>query len=110
MAELKAERRSQKRVPTRVPVSIRAPGNPETSGHTRDLSMSGIFLYTQSKIQAGSVLEMVLILPPELTQGEQRWMCCEASVLRVEKADHGEGFGVAASIDRLELLPEVTGI
>jgi hypothetical protein len=110
MPDLKPERRSQKRVPARLPVSIRTRGSAETIGHTRDLSMSGIFLYTESKIEAGSVLEMVLILPPELTQGEKRWMCCQASVLRVEASTEGGGrFGVAANIERIELLPELAG-
>ena len=110
MAQAKTERRSQKRVPARLPVSIRSAGNTEVVGHTRDLSMSGIFLYTQEKLKAGSTLEMVLILPPELTQGEQRWMCCQASVLRVEQSEPGKGFGIAASIDRLELLPEMSSV
>jgi hypothetical protein len=109
MAESKSERRGQKRVAARVPVSIRAGGSTEAVGHTRDLSLSGIFLYTESKIQAGSMLEIVLVLPAELTQGEQRWMCCQASVIRVEEPSQGNGFGVAASIERMELLPELTG-
>jgi hypothetical protein len=109
MAESKSERRAQKRVAARLPVSIRAGKKAEVVGHTRDLSLSGIFLYTESKITAGSLLEMVLILPPELTQGEQRWMCCQASVIRVEEPVHGNGFGVAASIERMELLPELSG-
>jgi hypothetical protein len=107
MADLKTERRSQSRLAVRVPVSIRSEGQFGPTAHTRDLSMSGIFLYTESKIQPGSLLEMVLILPPELTQGKKRWMCCQAAVVRVEEPVPGQGFGVAASIRRIELLPEI---
>jgi c-di-GMP-binding flagellar brake protein YcgR len=105
----KDDRRSRQRIPASVPVTIKAPqGNLQLSGHTRDLSTSGIFLYTTSQISAGSELEMVLILPPELTQGEKRWVCCQASVVRVEDKKDGN-FGVAAKIRNMDILPEILG-
>ena len=101
------ERRSGKRLPLRLPISIQQ-GELKTSGQTRDLNTSGIFLYTQSRLSAGSELEMVLILPPELTGGEKQWVCCRASVLRVEESP-GSDFGVAARIRSIEALPEIPG-
>jgi hypothetical protein len=101
------ERRSGKRLPLRLPISIQQ-GELKTSGLTRDLNTSGIFLYTQSRLSAGSELEMVLILPPELTGGEKQWVCCRASVLRVEESLGGD-FGVAARIRSIEALPEIPG-
>lgn len=110
MRQPKPERRSGVRVPVKVPVSIKAKaGNLGASGETRDLSMSGIFLYTASEISEGSELEMLLILPPELTQGEKRWVNCQASVLRVEKRSNGGDFGVAASIKSMQVVPEILG-
>jgi hypothetical protein len=110
MSEPKAERRSRKRVPAEVPVSIRSNGGTvQLTGRTRDLSTSGIFLYADARIEPGSELEMVLILPPELTQGEKRWVCCQAMILRVEELGGKLGFGVAASIRKMEFLPELTG-
>jgi hypothetical protein len=110
MPETKVDRRSRQRIPAEVPVTIRsASGSLQATGRTRDLSMSGIFLYSDSHIQPGSQLEMVLILPPELTQGEKRWVCCQAAVVRVEDSGAGKGFGVAASIQHIELLPEILG-
>ena len=108
MSEPKAERRSGKRVTAEVPVSIRSTGGEQAGGRTRDLSTSGIFLYADSQLQPGSELEMVLILPPELGQGEKRWVCCQAAVVRVESSLEGEGFGVAASIRNMEFLPEIS--
>jgi hypothetical protein len=94
----------------RVPVSISSPKEiVETAGYTRDLSMNGVFLYTEAQIRQGSDLEMVLILPSELTHGEKRWVCCRAAVVRVEKSPEGGGFGVAASIRSIEILPEILG-
>jgi hypothetical protein len=105
----KDDRRSRQRIPARVPVSIKEPqGSLQLTGQTRDLSTSGIFLYTNSHISEGSQLEMVLILPPELTQGEKRWVCCQASVVRVEESKDGN-FGVAASIQNMDILPEILG-
>ncbi|HZR55688.1 MAG TPA: PilZ domain-containing protein [Terriglobales bacterium] len=113
MTVSKAERRVATRIRAKVPVSVKvAEGNLQVTGHTRDLSDSGIFFYTDSVLAEGSELEMVLILPPELTQGEKRWVCCQASVVRLEngKENNGKGkIGVAARIQKLEIMPEMLG-
>jgi hypothetical protein len=110
MASPKNERRSRQRLPMRLPVSFGSPQRSiETAGFTRDLSVNGIFLYTDSQIHLGSELEIVLILPPELTQGEKQWVCCQAAVVRVENATAAGGFGVAAKIESMEILPEILG-
>jgi hypothetical protein len=103
----KIDRRSRERVVTKLPVRVRSTAaNAELSAQTRDVSTNGVFLYTQSRIAEGSDVELVLILPPELTAGEKCWVCCHARVLRVE---HGTGkdFGVAAEIRRMDILPEI---
>jgi hypothetical protein len=110
MPEPKPDRRSRKRLPVRLPVSIKAQqGALETTGYTRDLTDGSIFLYTESHIAQGSELEMVLVLPPELTNGEKRWVCCQALVVRVEDSLDGSDFGVAARIRSMEVLPEIQG-
>ena len=110
MPRPKPERRSLGRTSARIPVSINSSkGEIKAVGYTRDLSMSGIFLYTDSQIRQGTELEMVLILPPELTHGETRWVCCQAAVVRVESGGSDGGFGVAASIQSIEILPEIVG-
>ena len=109
MERAKPERRRASRVPMTVPVAVRAGRDgAEVSATTRDLSSNGIFLYTSSALQAGSKIEMVLILPPELGGGERRWACCQASVVRVENGEDSR-FGIAASIDSIDLLPEIIG-
>ena len=47
------------------------------------------------------------LLPPGLGLGPGGWTLCEASVVRVEKSD-GKGMGIAATLDRIALLPEIT--
>ncbi len=100
------DRRSRQRMPVRVPVKLRHDGG-EHPGLTRDLSSSGIFLYSESGMKAGSKLELVIMLPPGLGLGPGGWTLCEASVVRVEESD-GKGMGIAATLDRIELLPEIS--
>jgi hypothetical protein len=99
-----AERRSGTRIATRVPTRVRTQQGDDHSAQTRDVSASGVFLYTKSRMEAGSDVELVLILPPELTSGEKCWVCCQATVVRVE--EDGKEFGVAAQIRRMDILPE----
>jgi hypothetical protein len=106
MATERSERRSRPRKPVQAPVKVRKPDGTEGSGLTRDLSSTGIFLYSESGLEAGSKLELVVMLPPGLGLGPGGWTLCEASVVRVERAE-GKGVGVAATLDRIELLPEI---
>ena len=105
MPESETDKRSRVRLAVSVPAKVKTP-EAERPAVTRDLSMNGIFLYTDQKVSEGSKLEIVLILPAELGFGEKQWACCQASVVRVED-DGGRKFGVAATIDRLDVLPEI---
>jgi len=105
MLDSKTDKRARSRISVNVPATVRSKDtNAEVSAVTRDLSVGGVFLYTDRRITEGSTLEIVLILPPELGLGEKQWACCQARVVRVED---GEQFGVAATIDRLDMLPEI---
>lgn len=107
MTEHTPERRSQTRKPVRMPVKVCQPNGGEQAGLTRDLSSNGIFLYSDSGFEAGSKLELVIMLPPGLGMGPGGWTLCQASVVRVEEGT-GKGVGVAATLDRIELLPELS--
>jgi len=103
----KIDRRARERVVATLPVRVRSKtANAELRAETRDVSTNGVFLYTQSRMTEGSDVELVLILPPELTSGEKCWVCCHARVLRVEQGQ-GTDFGVAAAIRRIDILPEI---
>ena len=41
------------------------------NAETRDVSTNGVYLYTKSRMTEGSNVELILILPPELTSGEK---------------------------------------
>lgn len=99
------ERRSGTRIATRVSAQVRTPQGAALAAETRDVSASGVFLYTNSKMEKGTDVELVLILPPELTSGEKCWVCCQATIVRVE--EQGKDWGVAAQIRRMDILPEM---
>ena len=100
-----SERRAGTRIPTRVATRVRTPQGDDHNAETRDISANGVYVYTQSRMEQGAEVELVLILPPELTSGEKCWVCCQATIVRVE--DRGSDFGVAAQIRRMDLLPEL---
>lgn len=104
-----AERRSRKRIAAKLPVTVRsASGSSEAQAQTRDISSNGVFLYTDAKMAEGADVELVLILPPELTSGEKCWVCCHARVLRIESG-RDRRLGVAAEIRRMDVIPEISG-
>jgi hypothetical protein len=107
MTSGKPDQRALPRIPAQVQVSVRSGQSETTTGLTRDLSRNGVFFYTDSEIREGSELELVIMLPPELTQGEKQWVCCQASVVRVEAAAGTGQMGVAASIRNLAAVPEI---
>jgi len=98
------ERRSGTRVATSVSTRVRTAAGPDQTAQTRDVRANGVFLYTKSRMEKGTDVELVLILPPELTSGEKCWVCCQATIVRVE--ENGGDFGVAAKIRRMDILPE----
>jgi hypothetical protein len=100
-----AERRAGTRIKTRVATRVRTSEGKDHTAQTRDVSANGVFLYTNSKMEKGTEVELVLILPPELTSGEKCWVCCQATVVRVE--EKGSAYGVAAQIRRMDILPEI---
>jgi hypothetical protein len=99
-----SERRSGTRFPARTPTRVRTPQGLDHGAQTRDVSANGVFLYSKSHMETGSEVELVLILPPELTSGEKCWVCCQATIVRVEK--EGDEFGIAAKIQRMDIMPE----
>src|SRR5579863_7294388 len=78
------DRRSGTRITTRVPTRVRTPQGADHSAETRDVSANGVFLYTKSRMEEGAEVELVLILPPELTAGQKCWVCCQATIVRAE--------------------------
>ncbi|HMK29566.1 MAG TPA: PilZ domain-containing protein [Terriglobales bacterium] len=106
----KNEQRRTKRISANVPVSVKKldDGAQELTGQTRDVSMSmrGVFMYLSNRVAEGSELELVFPMPRGVSPAEDTWVRCKARVLRVEKEENGNRFGVAAVIETYENLAD----
>src|SRR3954452_25578154 len=108
-AKSKSELRRDKRIPTKVPVTIKKKNNgvvEELQGHTRDVSERGVFMYLSNRVAEGSELEIVFPMPQNDSPAEDTWVRCKARVLRVEKTEAGDRFGVAAVLESYEKLAD----
>ncbi len=105
----KSELRRDKRIPTKVPVSVKKKHDgtiEEMEGHTRDVSERGVFMYLSNRVAEGSELEIVFPMPQSDSPAEDTWVRCKARVLRVEKTESGHRFGVAAVLESYEKLED----
>lgn len=105
----KEELRRDKRIPKQVPVAVKKRHNgtvEEIEGHTRDVSQRGVFMYLSNRVAEGSELEIVFPMPHSDSPAEDTWVRCRARVLRVEKTESGNRFGVAAVLESYEKLED----
>ena len=108
MGKPEAERRRSKRFQMELPIKIKAQGGMERKCVTRDLGTGGVFFYCDAQIVQNSPIQLVMVLPSEITGGEQQWVCCHGRAVRVDEDSIGGQRGVAVKVERLEILPEAT--
>ena len=108
MPRSRKENRRAERYSYSIPTSVRPHGGESRSlAVTGNLSQKGVFFFSDAKVQAGSDIELVLIMPPEIPEFARRWVCCNARVVRVEEKPGEKQIGIAAEITRCEALPEI---
>ena len=97
------ERRKSQRFYIRQPVTIRynRDGNFEFTGMSRDVSPSGIFIYTESAIEEGAQVELSVTFPSE--SGQPSPMQVRGRVVRVERTPVN---GVAVEFDKIIVVPD----
>ena len=99
------ERRSGQRFAYQVPVLLRVPGESRSgNGCTQDLSARGALVWTDLALAEGTLVEMVLVMPAEITLAEDMNVCCRAHVTRLERTE-GRKPAVAIKIERYDFLP-----
>jgi hypothetical protein len=98
-----SERRTAPRFPIRQAVTVRftASGQYEFTGVSRDLSSSGIFLHTESQLEVGDQVEVILTLPSDLSDPIP--VQVRGKVVRIEKST---SIGVAIAFESLVILPD----
>ena len=106
MAQPGPEKRSIRRFPLDLPVSVKFlnNGRHEVPGHTRDVSARGVFMYLETEIKVGAPIEFVMILPTEITLSEPIRVRCSGTVLRVERSANEQG--VAVTINKYDFVGE----
>lgn len=103
------ERRCGQRFEYQLPVTLRVPGDCRRgAGFTQDLSSRGALLWTDFPLCEGMMIEMTLVMPSEITLGEDMSVCCRARVLRLESHPNAAKPAVAVRIEHYEFLhPQV---
>lgn len=100
------ERRSARRFRMQLPLSIRwSEGSTagEALSTSRDVSSRGLSFLLARPIESGSLVEIVMTLPHEVTLAGPVRVRCLGRVLH-SRAHEGTGYRVAAAIDRYEFL------
>lgn len=101
------ERRSRKRYPLKLAVSVRPPGVSaagEILTECRDVSSQGVYFFLEEPLKSGAPVEIMLTLPSEITRGDPVRVRCEARVQRTETMGK-DRVGIAAKIERYRFLP-----
>jgi hypothetical protein len=101
------ERRKSQRYAARGPVRIKTSNATQAKqGECRDLSRNGLFFFLGEPMTTGTDIELVMMLPDEITAAGQQWVCCRGRVVRVEEPAAPGKFGIAATFDRYTIVPE----
>jgi PilZ domain len=115
---LRLERRAGQRFPFLIPVSLRQPKDcTDSVGFTQDLSSRGVFFFCDAALTVGSLIELTLRMPSEITLGVSMPVRCKGRVLRIVRpiapglvdpsASTAEAkVGVAVRLEEYEYLPE----
>jgi len=100
------ERRATQRFDFQLPVKVRLAGaQAEGQGFTQDLSARGVSFYTDFPVVEGNAIELTLVMPSEITLGENMRVRCRARVLRVSLTGVGDKRVVAAVLEGYDYLP-----
>ncbi len=110
MPQSKRNQRRAERYPYRIPTSVRrGDAGSRAMAVTGNLSQKGVFFFFDDKVEPGTDIELIMIMPPEIPEFASRWVCCNARVVRVEEHPGEKQLGIAAEITRCEALPEIQG-
>ena len=102
------ERRATRRFRLNLPMTVRwatKSGNWEAQTESEDVTSRGVYFFLPTRIKKGSWVELVLVLPHEITLAEPVLVRCQARVRRTEIKKRNR-VGVAAEIEIYQVLRE----
>ena len=91
------ERRSEARLDVRMPAKIIL-GNGEVLCHTSNISPGGLLLECSTELVTDRALQVLVLMPGELLQGQDRWVRCEVEITRTERIAEQQRFAIAAKV------------
>jgi hypothetical protein len=105
--QVRVERRAAQRFDVHMPVAVKLAGAPDEGyGFTQDLSASGVMFYTDFPLAEGAAVELRLVMPSEITLGENMPVRCFGRVTRVRQMAAVTKAAVAVHLERYEYLTE----
>ncbi|MGA8152249.1 MAG: PilZ domain-containing protein [Terriglobales bacterium] len=105
------ERRAAQRFEFQLPVSVHLLGsNHAGKGFTQNLSASGALVCTDLSLTEADTIELTLIMPSEITLGENMRVRCRGRVLRVQSSNRDAKYATAIHLENYEFLPEAEGV
>ena len=103
MADLEfASSRRHERIQATSPATVYV-GRRGIAATVRNISIGGVFFFTDAPFSVGSPIDIVLMLPKQLGLPYSRLTCCHGNIVRVEQSE-GE-FGIAAEVQYIADLP-----
>ena len=100
-----ADRRSAPRYLLSLPVAARVAQKAEpVVGISRNISVRGVYFTIDLELTPGSVLDLSLTLPAEITEGTEVFVRTQGRVVRVEREADAELVGVAMAIEKYEIV------
>src|SRR5690242_3407013 len=104
---IQVERRAAQRFSSQVPISLRvANESKESRGLTQDVSASGVMLFTERRLNENAQVELIFVMPPEITFEGNLKVRCQGKVMRVAPPEIGTNYSAAIHFEHYECLPE----
>jgi hypothetical protein len=88
-----------------VPVFLQTLGGASGTGFTLDLSSRGALLWTDLKLSIGQTIDITLVMPSEITLGEDMSVRCRAHVRRLEPGNARGKPATAVQIEHYDFVP-----
>ncbi len=104
---IQVERRAAQRFSSQVPISLRV-GNEakENRALTQDVSASGVMLFTERRLDENAQVELIFVMPSEITFDGNSKVRCQGKVLRVTPPEIGTNYSAAIHFEHYEFLSE----
>ncbi|MGI9104032.1 MAG: PilZ domain-containing protein [Terriglobales bacterium] len=93
------ERRQQPRIPLDARATI-ARAEQKIAASTKDISERGLFFFSEARIEVGSDIDILLMVPEDIGLPINGMVCCHGRIVRMAPA--GEQYGMGMEIDGVE--------